>query len=217
MLARLPEGVHGLAYDLRGHGRTAGPDSDYTVGALANDLQLFADARGLDAFHVVGHSLGSAVAMQFALDHGARVRSLAVIAPAWVDGMPETALAADRQRLLKVDRALFAVALRAVAPTAPDDAYWRRLIAEGHAQRLAAALGAVTALERWMPGNRLRGIACPKRVIGGERDMLIPPAVVERAAEALGVSPLLLPGVGHSPNVEAPDAVVRLLVNAWMA
>jgi pimeloyl-ACP methyl ester carboxylesterase len=212
VLARLPGGWRGIAYDQRGRGRTGGPDSDYSIPSLAADLRAFADALGLDALHLVGHSLGSAVVMQGALDRPARVRSLTAVAPAWVDGMPQAALAAERQRSLKADPVLFAQALKAIAPTVPDDAYWQRLVAEGHTQRLAAALGAVGALASWRPGDRLRSIPCPKLVIGGERDVLVTAPAVERAAEALGARRLLMPGVGHSPNIEAPAAFVEHLV-----
>ena len=66
VLKELPDGLHGIAYDMRGRGRTAGPDSDYSIRSLALDLESFAHALDLDRFHLVGHSLGTAVAMQFA-------------------------------------------------------------------------------------------------------------------------------------------------------
>ena len=67
----------------------------------------------------------------------------------------------------KADRTLFGMALRAIAPTVPDDDYWRRLVAEGHAQRLEASLAAPVAMASWRPGDRLRSIPCPKLVLGG--------------------------------------------------
>jgi len=208
LLARLPDGCRGIAYDLRGRGRTTGPDSNYSIPSLAADLRAFTETLGVEAPHLVGHSLGSAVAMQYALEHPTQVRSLTLLAPAWVDGMPEAANTAERQRALKANRTLFALALRTVAPTVPDDGYWQRLVTEGHAQRLTAALGALDALSSWKPGDRLRSLPCPKIVIGGARDLLIPPTVVARAAEALGALCVMLPDVGHSPNLEAPWAVV---------
>src|SRR5438105_2919936 len=84
-LTRLPAGYRGIAYDVRGRGQTVGQDSGYTMPELAADLGAFADALGLDRFHLVGHSLGTAIAMQYTLDHPARVRTLTVVAPAWVD------------------------------------------------------------------------------------------------------------------------------------
>ena len=210
-LARLPVGYHGLAPDMRGRGKTSGPDSDYSLAALAADQLAFADALGIARFHIVGHSLGAAVAMQAALAAPGRVATLTVIAPPWPDGMPDKLNRPDRQRMLKVQPQLLHMALRAMAPTAPDDALWRRLMDEGYAQRIEAAVGNMLALSSWKPGDALRTIAAPRLVIGGAQDPLITPAVVERVAMLLGVKPLLLAGVGHSPNLEAPDRVMALL------
>ena len=145
LLGRLPAGYRGLAYDVRGRGRTVGPDSSYAIDALAADLLAFATAAGAERFHLVGHSLGTAIAMQAALDAPDRIRSLAAIAPAWVDGMPAAYNVPAGQIAIKQDAALFATALKPLAPTAPDDAYWTRLVAEGHAQRVEIAEGSFDA------------------------------------------------------------------------
>lgn len=211
-LARLPAGWRGLAYDMRGRGQTSGPDSDYSVGALAGDLAAFMDALGLAAAHLVGHSLGSAVVLQLALDQPGRACSLLLLAPPWVDGMPLIEGAEARQRALKADPAMFALALKAIAPAVPDDAFWQRLVAEGHAQRLAAVLGNLPALAEWRPGDRLRTISAPALVVAGAHDILVTDAVSARAAEALGCRRVVLQGAGHSPNIEAPDQFVAALI-----
>ena len=217
VLARLPAAgggaLRGLAYDLRGRGRTTGPDSDYTMPAMAADLRAFCDALGLDAVHLVGHSLGSAVAMQFMLESPERVRSLLAVAPAWVDGMPAAYNVPASQEALAADPALRARSLRALAPTAPDDAYWARLVAESRSQRLTAALRNLPALVAWQPGDRLRAAGVRALVVSGDRDPLTGGAPAVRAAAALGARHVVLPGVGHSPPIEAPDAFVALLVD----
>ena len=210
-LARLPVGYHGLAPDMRGRGRTIGPDSDYSIAALAADHLALADALGFERFHMVGHSLGAAVAIQAALDAPSRIVTLTVIAPPWADGMPQALNRPDRQRMLKAQPQLLRMALKAMAPGVPDDAFWRRLMDEGYAQRIEAAVGNMLALSSWKPGDALQAIKAPKLVIGGARDPLITPAVVERVASLLGGAPVLLAGVGHSPNLEAPDTVMALL------
>jgi len=215
LLARLPAGYRGLAYDVRGRGSTTGPDSSYAIEALAADLLAFATAAGADRFHLVGHSLGGAIAMQAALDAPDRVRSLAAIGPAWVDGAPAAYNLPDRQIALKNDAAFFAAALKPLAPTVPDDDFWTRLVREGHEQGIEATLRNLEALAAWRPGDRLAAIRSPTLVIAGALDPLTGGATAQRAAEALGTPLVTLDGVGHSPNIEAPDAVARLLAELW--
>lgn len=211
-LARLPAGWRGIAPDLRGRGQTEGPDSDYSVGGLAADLAALMDGLGLASAHLVGHSLGAAVVLQIALDQPERARSILALAPPWADGMPLPEGTEARQRMLKSDPAMFALALKAIAPAVPDDAFWQRLVAEGHAQRLAAVLGNLPALAEWRPGDRLRAIVAPALVVAGEHDILVTDAVSARVAEALGCRRVVMPGVGHSPNIEAPGQFVDLLI-----
>ena len=217
LLARLPAGHRGLAYDVRGRGRTAGPDSSYAIDALGADLLAFASSVGAERPHLVGHSLGTAIAMQAALDAPAGVRSLAAIAPAWVDGMPAAYNVPAGQLAIKNDPALFASALKPLAPTVPDDDYWKRLVREGHGQRIEAALRNLDALLAWRPGDALGAIRAPTLVIAGALDPLTGGANAERAAAALGARLVTLDGIGHSPNIEAPDRVATLLAELWGA
>ena len=215
LVARLPAGYRGLAYDVRGRGRTTGPDSSYAIESLAADLLAFATAAGAERFHLVGHSLGTAIAMQAALDAPDRIRSLAAIAPAWVDGMPAAYNVPAGQIAIKQDAALFATALKPLAPTVPDDDYWRRLVREGHGQRIESALLNLDALLAWKPGDRLRAITAPTLVIAGALDPLTGGPTADRAAEALGARLIVLEGIGHSPNIETPDRVMELLAALW--
>lgn len=217
LLARIPAGYRALAYDVRGRGSTTGPDSSYAIEALAADLFAFARAVGAERAHLVGHSLGGGIVLQAALDATDRVRSVVAIAPAWVDGSPTAFNIPDRQVMLKNDPAFFGTALKALAPTVPDDDYWKRLVREGHGQRIEAALRTLDALEHWAPGDRLAGIAVPKLVIAGALDPLVGGPAAARAAAALQARLVTLEGVGHSPNIEVPDRVLELLLEVWRA
>ena len=58
----------------------------------------------------------------------------------------------------------------------------------------------------------LAAIACPTLVVTGEEDQLIPPAEAERMAAAIkGARLVRIPGAGHLPNVEAPEAFTKAL------
>jgi pimeloyl-ACP methyl ester carboxylesterase len=210
-LARLPAGRRGIAPDMRGRGRTRGPDNDYSIRSLADDLRSFADSLDLGSFDLVGHSLGSCVAIQFALAHPERLRSLTVVSPGWIDGMPGAYAIPERQQQLKDDPAYFALALRAIVPGAPDDEFWARLLREGREQTIAAALALLPALTEWAPGDEVGRIAVPRTVISGELDLFTGGPNAIRVASALGCELVTIPRVGHGPMIEAPAEFARLL------
>src|SRR5690606_40457187 len=65
-----------LAVDLRGHGESPTGTGDYTIAGLAADVLALLDRRGRDRVHLVGLSLGGAVAQWIAARHPAMVRTL---------------------------------------------------------------------------------------------------------------------------------------------
>jgi len=213
VIDRLPDSYRGISYDVRGRGRTEGPDNDYTMPELAGDLLALVDALRLDKFHLVGHSLGSAIAMQFALDHSERLYSLVVVAPAWVDGMPAAYDVPAAQQALIDNKEVFRQAFKAMMPTLTDQTYFDQLAAEGHEQRIEATMRNLPALANWRPGDKLSQIGVPSLVISGELDALTGGANADRAAAALGTRHITIPGVGHSPNIEAPDRFLELLLS----
>lgn len=87
VLKRLPEDCGAYAPDLRGCGETGRPGVGHSVEQLASDLYAFSRKLDLPPFHLVGHSLGGAVALQYALDHPEMVRTMLLVAPAPAEGM----------------------------------------------------------------------------------------------------------------------------------
>ena len=79
VLAYLPGTIHALALTQRGHGDASRPAAGYSIRDLAGDLAAFLDALRLPAAVLVGHSMGSAVAQRFAIDHPARTRGLVLV------------------------------------------------------------------------------------------------------------------------------------------
>ncbi len=200
-----------LALDLRGRGETEGPDHGYSIAELAADLLAFLDALALDRVHLVGHSLGTAIAMQLALTAPARVASLVNVAPCWVDGMPEKWARREDQPRIHADRELFGRLLAGMAPAAPRDAAWDEIVRTGHRQRELATMRNLDALSAWRPGDALRTLAMPRVVIDGELDPLCGGATAARAAAALGCERVCMAGIGHSPNLEAPDRLASII------
>ena len=63
-----------LSYDMLGHGDSDLPAADVTLARYADQLRELLDALGLARAHVVGHSMGALVALEFALNHPERTR-----------------------------------------------------------------------------------------------------------------------------------------------
>ncbi|MFF4212032.1 alpha/beta fold hydrolase [Streptomyces sp. NPDC001796] len=76
----LAKGHTVIRYDLRGFGRSAPPAGPFSE---TDDLRRLLDHLGYERVRLVGASWGGRVALDFALTHPARVRSLAVLAPPW--------------------------------------------------------------------------------------------------------------------------------------
>jgi pimeloyl-ACP methyl ester carboxylesterase len=74
----LPEFIHAFAFTQRGHGDAGRPAAGYGIPDFAGDLQAFMDAMDLPSAVVVGHSMGSAVALRFAIDHMDRALGLVI-------------------------------------------------------------------------------------------------------------------------------------------
>jgi len=72
----LATSYHVLRFDNRGVGRSSDPPGPYSVPQMADDALAVLDASGAASAHVYGVSLGGAIALQLALDHPGRVRSL---------------------------------------------------------------------------------------------------------------------------------------------
>jgi pimeloyl-ACP methyl ester carboxylesterase len=216
-LARMGDGYHVIAPDLRGRGDTEGPAADWTIETLADDVRGLVEHLGLGTAHFVGHSLGSNVALQYALDHPADVKSLTLLNPGWVAGdMP--AMLADMARIgaMVANKDQLKLALRGIAIHHPDDDAWKRLEAASLKQKDEASLRGPAALQAWAVADRLGELAGISTLVvrGADDQYLSTHAVCWSILENLpGARYLEIPGASHSPNVETPDAWTAALLN----
>src|SRR3954464_4172679 len=79
VMAELGRTCHVIAIDLLGHGESAKPRGDYSLGAHACGVRDLLAALGHDRITLVGHSLGGGIAMQFAYQFPERVERLALV------------------------------------------------------------------------------------------------------------------------------------------
>lgn len=78
-----------VAPDLRGHGASDKPPGPYAIRQMAEDVSALMTALGIPEARFAGFSMGSAVALQLAMDHPERVRALALMS-VFVAGDPES-------------------------------------------------------------------------------------------------------------------------------
>jgi pimeloyl-ACP methyl ester carboxylesterase len=74
--SRLAADYRVILLDLRGHGYSGTPSTGYTTSAMATDLEILLDHLSVERAHLIGHSYGGAVALNFATLHPRRVASL---------------------------------------------------------------------------------------------------------------------------------------------
>lgn len=214
---RLADSFRVVLFDNRGTGRSTLHRRLYRVRHLAEDAAAVLDAAGVESAHVFGVSMGGMVALELALRHEDRVRSLALgatcaswfrsrkMAPRTLATMVTASLLGRRAEMLPP---LF-VSLEHLARDPEGFARWHAGVERSGplASMLQTAAIVLHSTER-----RLSRLRVPALVMTGDRDLLIPPENARHLAEVLRADLLVLEGAGHCFPVERPDATVAALV-----
>jgi pyruvate dehydrogenase E2 component (dihydrolipoamide acetyltransferase) len=203
------------ALDLPGHGGSSKDAGDGTVDELARAVLAALEALGLSHAHLVGHSLGGAVAVEVATLSPTRVASLALIAPVGlgseIDGdfLDGFVAAESRRELRPVLERLFADPDVATRQLAEEVLRTKRV--DGVEKALRAIAGACFTNGRQAVDvrERLAALGLPTLVVWGAEDRIVPAA---HASTAAGSRVEIVASAGHMPQLEAPAEVNRLLI-----
>jgi pimeloyl-ACP methyl ester carboxylesterase len=220
-----------VAPDLPGHGQSAKPRGDYSLGAFAVWLRDLLDELGITRMTMVGHSLGGGVAMQFVYQHPGYCQRLVLISSGglgpdvgWIlrvmsaPGAEFVLPVIAPQLVLNAGNRLrsWLASAGISAPRADEVWYGYSSLSDRQARQaflrtLRSVVDyrgqAVSALNRLHLNSGL-----PIMLIWGEQDPIIPVAHATAALEAWPSTRLeVLEGVGHFPQVEAPTKVVDLI------
>jgi pimeloyl-ACP methyl ester carboxylesterase len=222
-----------LAPDLLGHGRSAKPRGDYSLGAYASGIRDLLLALDLSRATVVGHSLGGGVAMQFAYQFPELVERLVLVDSGGLG--QEVSLLLRAATLPGAELVLPLLTSRAtrIAGRAAGGVLWRlgrrrssadlQGLAEGFASlQDAAARRAFLHTARSVIDARGQRVDArdrlylsaelPTLLVWGAEDPIIPPAHGERAHELMPGSRLeLFPGAGHFPFNDDPVRFAEVL------
>jgi pyruvate dehydrogenase E2 component (dihydrolipoamide acetyltransferase) len=204
-----------IALDLPGHGQSTARLPGTSIEALAGFVARFMDVIDVAQAHLVGHSLGGAIAAQMALEHRRRVASVALIGSAGLGpeinaGYTEGyATATSRRELKPVLEQLFANPELVSRQMLDDVLKYKRL--DGVSELLAALSRGVFSGGRQaeQPGLRLDETGKPVLVIWGREDRIIPAKHAGSAPPGATVE--VLDGAGHMVQMERAKDVNRLL------
>jgi pimeloyl-ACP methyl ester carboxylesterase len=211
-------GWNALAVDLPGHGKSAGA-ALASIGDLAGWIAHLLDAVGATDVTLVGHSMGSLVALETAARHPERIKRIAMIGSAVPIQVSEALLNTSK---------------------ANDHAAYEMINVFAHSN--SAQLGGNRMPGMWMMGSAMRlmersrdgvlhadfsacnnyaagleaaqKLKCPVLMILGKRDLMTPMTVARDVISKLpDVKVVALDGAGHSLMAEKPDEVLDNLIS----
>jgi len=203
------------ALDLPGHGQSTKAVRDGSVAAMAEVVAQFMDAVGIGSAHLVGHSLGGAVALQVAVAHPDKASALSLIASAglgdeingeYINGFVNAESRREIKPLLQqlvgdpdlINRALI-----------DDILKYKRL--DGVTEALTTVAQAFIDGDKQTIGLRdaLPRISVPVKVIWGSVDKIIPASHADDMPANVDVH--VLDGFGHLVQLEAASDVNKIL------
>lgn len=222
-----------IAPDLLGHGESAKPMGDYSLGAFASGLRDFLAVLDVPSVTIVGHSFGGGVAMQLAYQHPHLVDRLVLVGSGGLGREVSWLL-----RLLSLPGFEYVMPFGFPRPVVEAGTKVGRLLSRrglrserlGEFWRSYASLAGAPnrhAFVRTMRGviepggqtvdatDRLYLAArVPTLLIWGENDQVIPVAHANAAHDRIENSRLeVMPGVGHFPHVEQPERFCSVLLD----
>ena len=208
-----------LAPDLPGHGRSSGKPLT-TIADMADWTAALLDAAGARQARLVGHSMGSLIALETAARHPDKVSGLSLIgtAAAMTVG-PDLLKAAEANDPAAIDMvSIWGLGLKAELGGSLAPGLWMHQTAQRVLQRCAPGvlhndLNACNAYQNALAAAAQ--IKVPATFVLGERDMMTP----AKAGKALAAATphartVVLPGAGHMMMIEQPDELLAALKNS---
>jgi pimeloyl-ACP methyl ester carboxylesterase len=222
LVQRLAQNYRVIAFDNRGLGGSERGEGEISVASMAEDASALLEALDIPRAHVLGWSLGSAVAQELALAHPEQVAT-AIMYATWArcDGFQRSVMAAFRHPYATRNmEAVLAVSGIAFSPQLLDHPELDTML-----EPLLAAFPQTedqmqVTVEQWDADllhdtlDRLGDITAPTLVIVGEQDLLTPPRQAKAVADAIpGARFELLtgPGSSHGAHIERPEDVVAIV------
>jgi len=208
-----------LAVDQPAHGRSEGPPLQ-DIEALAGWTLALLDAAGVRRAALVGHSMGSLIALEAASRAPERVTRLALVGTAYPMKVSDALLATAREQPLRaIDMVnVFSHSSVASKPSFPGPGAWLHGGGRALARRMQTGAKGVNLFEHDFTvcdayTNGLAAAAkvqCPATLVLGERDQMTVPRNTREIAALLKANVVMLPA-GHALMSETPDGILAAL------
>lgn len=208
-----------IALDNRGAGRSDKPHGDYDLAQMATDAVAVLDDVGVDTAHVVGASMGGAIAQILGVLHPERVRSLSLVCTAcrltpWraelLAGWADAALR-DGVGAMSSQAARWVIGPRSFRRLVPVLGWLGPLGFGRSRQAFAGQVAAILAADDSL-ADLLGGIEVPTIVIVGNQDILTPRGDSEELAERIPTAELVvISGAAHGLMIEHASTFNRIL------
>jgi pimeloyl-ACP methyl ester carboxylesterase len=209
-----------VVLDALGHGKSDVPETGYSRAHRIEDVRQFADALGIDRFHLVGHSMGGATAIGFALKYPQRLLSMTLICSGaagyspgkWVDhvfDMAKTDTEAAKQNWITNSLKFFSSpegeTIRSAMETMMTEhsgAFWRDNM-RGKYPPVRPDLELV------------HGITVPTLILIGEYDKKFVPLAEQMHEKIAGSRLKIYENCGHMLPMEKPERCNQDLGDFW--
>jgi 3-oxoadipate enol-lactonase len=212
-----------VVFDNRGAGQSDAPDIPYTTEMMADDLAVLLDAIGIDSAHIFGHSLGGAIAQQFALRYPRRLKSLILASTscggphAVISNNPEFPRIMEHIQSLPVkERVVESLRLMFSHKFIDKNPGLIKQIIAKLMEHPAPPQGRMRQVQAVMGHNtyeRLPEIKAPTLVITGDADISCPLENASIMATKIpGAELVILKNVGHPFMFEAEDESNRIIL-----
>jgi pimeloyl-ACP methyl ester carboxylesterase len=199
-----------ITFDLRGHGQSDKPSGPYSLPMFAADAIDLLKALGIDSTHVVGISLGGAIAFQLALDAPGLVKTLTIVNSAplfFADSFTSKVMLWQRQislRLLGMKRMGQLRSRRLF--TRPEQADLRRRFVERWSENNPRAyLAALQAMIDWNVTAQLSALHVPTLVVAADQDATPVSFKAAYAAKIPNAQLVVIPDSRHATPMERPQ------------
>lgn len=214
-------GYHGwnvLAVDLPAHGRSEGPPLA-AIGDMADWTIDLVEAAGLSGISLVGHSMGSLIALECAARNPGRVRSAALVATAFPMKVSAAFLdaARDNAPVAHDMHTIWGHAPQAPLRADPNPGMWMYGDTLARLRRLAPGVlyADLKACDDYATGlDSAARVACPVLFLLGASDVMTPPRSAQLLEKAVSRATTVRVGrSGHSLMAEAPAATLDALID----